>query len=140
MINSPEAECGYLLIKITVSLIKADVGAYPGLSTVHPALIETAEFSTRHEQATVRVTSNERELVCFVEVGNKERRNQIADGLKNITYKLLWELALHCMAKLILEWLVPALIFFFFIGLFWRASPQSAPLHLPAANWRGSKG
>jgi fructose 1,6-bisphosphate aldolase/phosphatase len=29
--------------KITVSLIKADVGGYPGHSSVHPALIETAE-------------------------------------------------------------------------------------------------
>jgi fructose 1,6-bisphosphate aldolase/phosphatase len=29
--------------KITISLIKADVGGYPGHSSVHPALIETAE-------------------------------------------------------------------------------------------------
>jgi fructose 1,6-bisphosphate aldolase/phosphatase len=29
--------------RITVSLIKADVGGYPGHSSVHPALIETAE-------------------------------------------------------------------------------------------------
>jgi fructose 1,6-bisphosphate aldolase/phosphatase len=29
--------------KITISLIKADVGGYPGHATVHPALIETAE-------------------------------------------------------------------------------------------------
>ncbi|MGD0952181.1 MAG: fructose 1,6-bisphosphatase, partial [Methanotrichaceae archaeon] len=31
------------MTKITVSLIKADVGGYPGHSSVHPALIETAE-------------------------------------------------------------------------------------------------
>ena len=31
------------MTKITVSLIKADVGGYPGYSSVHPALIETAE-------------------------------------------------------------------------------------------------
>ncbi|MFQ5887730.1 MAG: fructose 1,6-bisphosphatase, partial [Candidatus Hydrothermarchaeales archaeon] len=29
--------------KVTVSLIKADVGGYPGHATVHPALIETAD-------------------------------------------------------------------------------------------------
>ncbi|MCK9564610.1 MAG: fructose-1,6-bisphosphatase, partial [Methanothrix sp.] len=31
------------MTKITISLIKADVGGYPGHSSVHPALIETAE-------------------------------------------------------------------------------------------------
>src|SRR5512136_1799643 len=31
------------MTKITVSLIKADVGGYPGHSSVHPQLIETAE-------------------------------------------------------------------------------------------------
>ncbi|NPV62386.1 MAG: fructose 1,6-bisphosphatase [Methanotrichaceae archaeon] len=31
------------MTKITVSLIKADVGGFPGHSSVHPALIETAE-------------------------------------------------------------------------------------------------
>lgn len=35
--------------KITISLIKADVGGYPGHSSVHPALIETAE--SKLEQA-----------------------------------------------------------------------------------------
>ena len=32
------------MTKITISLIKADVGGYPGHSAVHPALIETAEY------------------------------------------------------------------------------------------------
>jgi fructose 1,6-bisphosphate aldolase/phosphatase len=31
------------MTKITISLIKADVGGYPGHSSVHPALIEAAE-------------------------------------------------------------------------------------------------
>jgi fructose 1,6-bisphosphate aldolase/phosphatase len=31
------------MTKITISLIKADVGGYPGHSSVHSALIETAE-------------------------------------------------------------------------------------------------
>jgi fructose 1,6-bisphosphate aldolase/phosphatase len=31
------------MTEITISLIKADVGGYPGHSSVHPALIETAE-------------------------------------------------------------------------------------------------
>jgi fructose 1,6-bisphosphate aldolase/phosphatase len=30
------------MTKITISLIKADVGGYPGHCSVHPALIETA--------------------------------------------------------------------------------------------------
>ena len=34
---------GFEMTKITISLIKADVGGYPGHSSVHPALIETAE-------------------------------------------------------------------------------------------------
>ena len=31
------------MTEITISLIKADVGGFPGHSAVHPALIETAE-------------------------------------------------------------------------------------------------
>jgi fructose 1,6-bisphosphate aldolase/phosphatase len=31
------------MTKITISLIKADVGGYPGHSAVHPELIKTAE-------------------------------------------------------------------------------------------------
>jgi len=37
------------MTKITISLIKADVGGFPGHSSVHPALIETAE--SKLEQA-----------------------------------------------------------------------------------------
>jgi fructose 1,6-bisphosphate aldolase/phosphatase len=31
------------MTKITISLIKADVGGYPGHSSVHPALIDAAK-------------------------------------------------------------------------------------------------
>ncbi len=31
-------------MKVTVSLIKADVGGFPGHASVHPALMETAKI------------------------------------------------------------------------------------------------
>lgn len=41
--------------KVTVSLIKADVGSYPGHSLVHPALLEVAneEMSSARDAGTI---------------------------------------------------------------------------------------
>jgi len=36
--------------KITISLIKADVGGYPGHSSVHPALIAKAESKLEEQR------------------------------------------------------------------------------------------
>jgi fructose 1,6-bisphosphate aldolase/phosphatase len=47
--NEMAAGNGIEMTKITISLIKADVGGFPGHSAVHPALIETAE--SKLEQA-----------------------------------------------------------------------------------------
>jgi len=41
--------------KITISLIKADVGGWPGHATVHPALIETAESMLAQEKTSGRL-------------------------------------------------------------------------------------
>jgi fructose 1,6-bisphosphate aldolase/phosphatase len=51
------------MTKITISLIKADVGGYPGHSSVHPALIETAE-SKLEEAKKAGALTDFRVLAC----------------------------------------------------------------------------
>ena len=51
------------MTKITISLIKADVGGYPGHSAVHPALIETT-LSKQEEAKKAGALINFRMMAC----------------------------------------------------------------------------
>ncbi len=82
-------------MKVTVSLIKADVGGFPGHSSVHPSLIETAkkelekakEYIKGHIALALEDTKNVNELVGinYLFLGKVETPEEIFRKIDKVT-------------------------------------------------------